>query len=430
MDHATPRRILAPALLALAALAGPALSALEPVKRPPLPAEPKLSDPATLAVDNGRFAFDLYRELAKDRAGGANVFASPHSISTALAMTVAGAEGPTAAELAKVMRWTQTGDALHDAFAALTRRLAPPKADHPSRTYEWTEANRLWLGMAVLPAFNDRLKLSYAADAGVLAKKPDESAALINAWTDANTNHRITRLVSASDLVDAGLVLTNAVYFRGSWVSPFAKSMTTEREFRVEATTGTPPIKVPTMADVRHVPYARTTWGAGGPGVAAVQLAYQGGVSFIAVLPDEGGLAAVEKQLTLDTFESLRTSFKGTLVDLQIPKFKFQTRRSLRAPLNALGMTNAFGDDATFKRMAAEPLKISDVVHVADVELDEKGTEAAAATAVPLRPTAAVPNHEEPPKPVVFHADRPFIVVIRHDATGEVLFVGRVSDPR
>ncbi len=404
-------------ILTIAAAAGLTFAFSSP-PQPTLPAEPASSDPKTLAADNARFAFDLYRELAK---GNGNVFFSPHSISTALAMTSAGSTGETAAEISKVMRWTQTEGTFRDSFAALTRRLAPPAADHPSKTYQWTEANRLWLGMSVLPAFNDRLKASYAADAGQLDKDPAKSADLINAWTDTHTNHRITKLVSASDLTDAKLVLTNAVFFKGSWWEPFSKAATTDRDFRLS--TGSP-VKVATLADVRHMSY--TT----GEAYAAVQIPYRGGVSFIVILPDDARQLQVEQGLTAESFEGLNKSFKSRLVDFQMPKFKFQTRQSLHKQLNALGMTNSFSDDAKFNQMAAKPLKISDVIHVADVELDEKGTEAAAATAVPLAPTAAAPSREEPPKPVIFHADHPFIFVIRHDATGEILFAGRVSDPR
>jgi serpin B len=413
------RRILASAVFALAAASGLAYVPLNPPEVT-LPAEPKVSDAKTLARDNARFAFDLYKQLAKSDG---NVFFSPHSISTALAMTSVGAADETAAEVAWVMRWSQAGDMLHDSFASLTRQLTPPKADHPSKTYQWTEANRLWLGMPVLPAFNDRLKVSYAADAGTLDKDPAKSAAMINAWTDTHTNHRIKDLVSASDLTDAKLVLTNAVFFKGSWVSPFSASSTAPRDFHIS--TGIT-IKPATMADVRFMSYARND----AASFAAVQVPYQGGVSFIVILPDEGQLAKVEQSLSADSFAATSKSFRGTLVDFQLPKFKFQTRQSLKQQFDALGMSNAFSDKAAFKKMAKEPMKISDVIHVADVELDEKGTEAAAATAVPMAPTSAAPSREDPPKPVIFHADCPFIFMIRHDATGEILFAGRMSDPR
>ncbi len=404
-------------ILTLSAAAG-LTYALSSPPQAALPAEPKSSDPQTLATDNTRFAFDLYHELAK---GDGNVFFSPYSISTALAMTSAGSTGETAAEISKVMRWSQTGDTFHDSFAALTRRLAPPVADHPSKTYVWTEANRIWLGVPVLQSYNDRLKTSYAADAGTLDKDPAKSAALINAWTDTHTNHRITQLVSASDLTNASLVLTNAVFFKGSWVTPFHKGSTAKRDFHTSAATT---IQADTLADQRHMLYTK------GTDFAAVRIPYQGGVSFTILLPDVGKLSEVEKSLTAESFDAASKAMAGAMVDLQLPKFKFQTRQSLAKQLSALGMTNSFSDAAKMTLMAAKPLKISDVIHVADIELDEVGTEAAAATAVPQAPTAAPAVPHEPPTPIIFHADRPFIFVLRHDATGEVLFAGRISDPR
>lgn len=430
-----------------AAVVGSETRAGEPPKQT-LPAEPKSSDPKTLAADNARFAFDLYRHRALTTRltpkVDANILYSPHSVSECLAMVAAGAEGETAAELKRVMRWSMdvrldggeltdltqglTGNEavrvgrVHDSFAGLMRRLAPPAAEDPSRTYEWTEANRVWLATPAQKAYTDLLSRCYAADAGVLDADAEVSAARINAWTDQHTKHRISKLVEGRSVERASLVLTNAVYFKGSWVEPFPIGATAPRAF---TTLTSVKVEVPTMADVRTVPYMS------GEGFSAVKLHYQGGMSMVVLLAGEDR-TFMDRNLTAESFAETCRAFKPTLVDLQLPKFKFQTRDSMKMDLGFLGMEESFSDRAKFTKMAAggPPLRIEDVIHVADVEVDEKGTVAAAATAAPLRPTAAPVKQEEPPKPVIFHADHPFTVVIRHEETGAVLFIGRVGDPR
>lgn len=393
---------------------------------PSLPPEPPAADTPGVALQNADFAFDFLRELSRKSTG--NVFFSPHSISTAVAMVWAGSQGTTEPAIARTMHWTQGQDATHDAFAALANRLSPQA--NPSEEgflYEWTSANRVWTSIDVLKPFSDRLAHSYASDSVKLDFTNHQAAATaINSWAERWTRGHINNIVAPDDMRDLRLMLTNAVYFKGTWREPFQTEATRDEPFM---TGGGTPAQVPMMHDTRKTLYAS------GNGFAAVSLPYLGGVSCLFILPDEtppGTRDASQLNQAISTLSgaglaSLRESMQETRVALSIPKLSIKSRFSAREPLESLGMAIAFSDDADLTGIATgDRLKISDVLHAATVDMDEVGTVATAVTAIGVEVTAALPPRDL----ITFRLDRPYVLAIVHEQTGEVLFLGAINDPR
>ncbi len=405
------------------ACCGCAARSPEPERRV-LPVKPAAAKTQELAGQNADFAFDLLRALAPaDDATartGVNVFFSPHSISTAMGMVWAGARGATERDIAGVMHWSMGQDGTHDAFAGLANEIEPPvsAADGPG-TYEWASANRLWLGGEVLESFTRRLTTSYASDVErVDFLKQEETAAAINGWTERWTRGHINKIVEAKDLRDMRLMITNAVYFRGTWKEPFMTEGTTRDPFHI-APGRTETVEM--MHDARHVEYAAVD------GMTAVSLPYNGGVSCVFILPDEGGMEKAVGTITGSGFGTLRAGMARAEVILSIPKLKARTMFSARPALERMGMGSAFSDGADFSGIStAERLQISDVLHAATVDMDEVGTVATAVTAIGVRVTSA----PMPGQLKVFNVDRPYLLALVHDGTGEVLFLGKIGDPR
>jgi len=380
------------------------------------------SDLADLSANNAAFAFDLYRLLAD---GGNNLFFSPHSISLALAMTYAGARTDTERQMADALRFVMPQDRLHPTFNALDQVLATrgEGADgKDEQGFRLNIVNAIWgqSGFEFLEPFLDVLAESYGAGLRVLdfAGDSEGSRVKINHWVSEQTEGRIEDLIPAG-AIDAltRLVLTNAIYYNAAWASPFTPERTQDGEFSLlEGNT----VTVPMMRQSEHLGYAP------GAGFQAVELPYDGHeLSMIILLPDTGEFAAFEEALDADLFGSIIDSIELQQVALAMPKFEFESEFNLNRALAELGMATAFGGDADFSGMTGgTDLFISDVIHKAFVSVDEAGTEAAAATAVVMRLTAAGP--EEPVEVVV---NRPFVFAIRDIQTGAVLFVGRVVDP-
>jgi serpin B len=248
------------------------------------------------------------------------------------------------------------------------------------------------------------------------AGDPEAARALINAWVDDRTERRIPELLSPGD-VDAltRLVLVNAIYLKAAWQQPFPETSTRPAPFtRPDGST----IDVPTMATSAEYAYAA------GDGWRAVELPYVGGQLAMTILvPDD--LAAFVDDLDAAAFAAITDALAPAMVDLSMPKFGIETKADLVRTLAALGMPTAFDPErADFSGMtAAERLYVSAVVHQANIDVDEKGTEAAAATAVVMRATS------QPAERVTLRVDRPFLFAIRDVPTGTILFLGQVADP-
>jgi serine protease inhibitor len=379
--------------------------------------QPDLSpDTAALAKGDNAFAIDLYQRLSRDDG---NLFFSPYSISNALAMTYAGARGKTADDMAATLKFPFQGNRLHAAFAGLVQDL---DRKGQKRKYQLSIANRLWgeKGYGFLPEFLKMSKDAYQAGLEEIdfSGKSEQARKTINDWVANETQDKIKDLLpSGSILPDTRLVLTNAIYFKANWQHTFPDA-TKKADFKVAAGK---PVKVDMMQTVDFYLYAQND------DVQILELPYeQNELSMLALLPPKvDGLAELEKKLTADNLDKWRGQLKKHQVNAKLPKFKFTSEFKLIPVLSAMGMGIAFGPKADFSGMTTrENLFISAVIHKAFVAVDEKGTEAAAATAVTMRPTAI----QEAPM-ATFHADHPFVFLIRDNRTGSILFMGRVTQP-
>ncbi|MFW6055779.1 MAG: serpin family protein [Chloroflexota bacterium] len=379
-------------------------------------------DVDALVAANGEFAFDLYRHLASD---GENLFYSPHSISVALAMTYAGARGETEQAMGEAMNRTLSQDRLHPAFNYLDMELssrgegAEGKDDEGFRL---NVVNAIWgqKGYSFLSDYLDTLAVNYGAGLRVLdfEQAPEESRVVINDWVEEQTEDRIQDLIPQG-AIDAltRLVLTNAVYFNAAWESQFEERDTNDGDFHLLDGNV---VEVPMMKQTawfRHADYED---------YAAIELPYDGGeLSMVVLMPDEGKFEEFEESLDFSVVQTAIDGLSGSRVVLTMPRFGMETSFNLKDALSTLGMGTAFEPDAAdFSGMdGTQDLYITDVVHKAFVEVDEAGTEAAAATAVVVGATSA------PTEPVEFTIDRPFVFLIRDIQTGSILFLGRVVNP-
>jgi serpin B len=378
--------------------------------------DPKPADPAMLTAGNTAFALDLYARLRKEPG---NLFLSPFSISTALAMTAAGAKGRTLAEMRQVLHLPA---APHAAFGELLSKISGDEA--PPRCYELTTANALWgqKGLPWRPEFTELTRKFYGAGLNEVDFAETEAARrVINDWVAARTKDKIRDLIPPRLLdADTRLVLTNAIYFKSAWLSPFRKEGTQKQLFtRADGTK----VDAELMTQTGGFKYAEEE------SLQVLDLPYQRGeLSMVVLLPRAAdGLAKLEDGLTAEKLAGWAKAAMPATVRVSLPRFKTEKEISLGPVLRAMGMTSAFGDGADFSGMTtAERLMIAAVLHKAFVDVNEDGTEAAAATAVIVKRAGSA----RPAEPKVFRADRPFLYLIRENKTGGVLFLGRMTNPK
>ena len=363
------------------------------------------------------FAVELHGAL---RSTPGNVVDSPLSISTALGMLFAGSAGGTRAEMRRVLHLPADEARVSAGYGALFTLLELRTAVAGSR---WTLANRVWVqeGMTLRPAFVATTRDGFRSEAGTLdfARSPEPARAAMNRWIEEKTQDRIRDLFPAGSITPATrVVLANAIYFTGLWAKPFAKERTRPVPFHVAGGAGAP---VPTMFATEDLPLVRIA------GARLVDLPYVGEtLSMTILLPDSvGGLTAIEERLDADSLRAWTAGFSSARVELGLPRFKVTSRLELTGPLSAMGMPSAFDEStADFSGMSGKrDLFVSLVAHQAFVEVNEEGTEAAAATGIVMRTTSA-------PLLETFLVDRPFLFFIRDRSSGLVLFMGRVVDPR
>lgn len=374
------------------------------------------------AQSSNQLAFDLYQRLRQQQG---NLFFSPASVSTALAMTYAGASGETEKEMARVLHLRQ-GQAGHQGYSTL---LALLNSTGESQGYTLQAANRLWIGdrFRVSDSFLQTTRQYYRAEPiSMNFRHAEESRQVINRWVDSQTRGRITEFLSPGTIDESTkLLLTNAIYFEGGWASVFAKTQTAPATFYLP---GQATKKVPLMRQTAEFKYSEEE------DVQILALPYRGReLSMIVILPKSNeGLAEVEKKLSAEQYRAWTQKLQQSrLVDVSLPPFKMQSRVLLSTILKSLGMNLAFSGQANFSRISTdEGLMISDVIHQATVTVDEKGTEAAAATAVIMPPASPVGQPPEPQKPITFRADHPFLFFIQDHRTGGVLFMGRFETPQ
>jgi serpin B len=385
-------------------------------------AQPPSGDVATVVRDNSQFAVDLYGRLAKEPG---NLFFSPYSISSALAMTYAGARGKTAEEMARTLHLDLPPGQLHPAFAALNNQF---RGNGGKRAFELSLANALWgqKGFAFDPQFVQLVQKNYGAALQLVDFKgaPENARQTINRWVENETRDKIKDLIPEG-VIDpmTRLVLTNAIYFKAAWEHKFSEGATRPMPF---ATSSGQKVDVPMMHATHRSAYFESD------ALQGLVLPYeQDELSLVVLLPKQAnGLAAVEGSLTAERLQDWVAKAKKHEVDTYLPKFKVTSQFNLKQVLTAMGMRLPFSKSADFTGMSTEePLQISEVVHKAYIDLNEKGTEAAAATAVIVKAANAALNEPKLQK-VTFRADHPFTFLIRENRTGTVLFMGRIENPK
>jgi serpin B len=398
--------------------------------------------PEAKVVDTTAFAAELYARLAGESKG--NLFFSPASIETCLAMTYAGARGNTAAQMAKALHYDNDAAKVNEAFAQLLKTLnnppevvvglVPDKSGEPGElvkgpAYQLFVANALWgqQGYPFKPDFIELVQKNYGAGLNSVdfAGHTEQARKTINDWVAGQTKDRIKDLIAPGGVKSiTRLVLTNAIYFKSHWQHDFNKVLTKDSPFHLSPDKS---VDVPLMHQMHSFGYGEND------DVQLLEMPYtRSELSMVVLLPKKvDGLASVEKNLTAENMNRWLGEKTNEKVDVTFPKFIFTSEfQQLGGDLAAMGMVDAFGSNADFSGMtAAERWFISAVIHKAFVAVDEEGTEAAAATAIIM--AGAAPRPPRPPEePKVFKADHPFIFLIRHNATGEILFLGRVSNPK
>lgn len=396
---------------------------------------------STAAAVINALGVDVFRQFAKP---GENTLLSPYSIQSALVMTYAGAEDDTRTEMAKVLHYPKEEAQLHRSFAALRKALddvVQKSARDAEQMRKWggkmdpitlTVANRLFgqTGYAFREPFVTIVRENFGAPFEPLdfAKNPSGATKHINAWVEDQTRQRIRNLIADGALDDlTRLVLVNAIYLKAPWAEEFDESTTQPQTFCLSPNNL---IKVPTMTGQHSLGYARRS------GCTMLVIPYRGGeLQFLILLPEkEDGLANLERTLTTRLLAECAALVRKEVI-LYLPKLKLEPpAMALGRGLQALGMKNAFDQphgSANFDRIAPrrpeDYLYISEVYHKTFLNLDEKGTEAAAATAVVAFTLGIAP---EKPKPIEVRVDHPFLFAIQHRASGACLFLGRMTDPR
>jgi len=365
-----------------------------------------------------QFAFELYGQYKNTND---NVFFSPYSISSALEMTYEGARGKTAGEMQSVFHFNTDPNIRISSFAKLYSEINPKNA-----SYQLSTANALWAQKSY-PFNVDYLKTIetyYGGKATNLDFIADTegSRKTINSWVSSKTNDKIPELFAPGTLDQSTrMVLTNAVYFKGKWSDPFDKYGTQQKDFTTAAGTKT---SASTMHKQSNFEYAENI------NYQAISLPYENNdLSMVILLPKTGKMAETEKNLSLAEFSKINKSLNSELVDVSLPKFKFDTSYDMNDTLSSMGMPTAFdASNADFSGMdGTKNLYIGIVIHKAYVNVDEEGTEAAAATGVGMKAASVIPTETVQPK--IFNADHPFIFAIMHNQSGSILFMGKVNDP-
>jgi len=389
---------------------------------------------------NNKFALQSYAKL---RAREGNLFFSPYSISTALAMTYAGARGQTEAQMARVLHfpttmpigvWRDPDKELskperawhrlrfHSAFGRIIKDL---NNRGKKGGYELTVANALWgqKGYGFLKEFPELIKTNYDGRLTEVdfVRAAEAARKTINAWVEKKTRNKIKNLIPKGVLNRlTRLVLTNAIYFKGNWASRFKKDRTKDAPFTLA---GGQKVNVPMMNQTADFNYMETE------DFQGLELPYvDNELSMIILLPKQvDGLAEFEKTLTLKNLSQWLAKLRKRKVIVSVPKFKMTSQFRLAEVLKSMGMTDAFVPDvADFSGMNGKrDLFIWAVIHKAYVDVNEEGTEAAAATAVVVGITSVMPGRIP-----VFRADHPFLFLIRDNHSGSILFIGRVMNPK
>ena len=374
------------------------------------------TDQASLVSADTGFAFGLVKELLRAQPEK-NVFISPYSISTVLQMVCNGAAGATRDQMTQVLCKSGLDPAaLSQAHKDLDASVRGAETNVTLRV-----ANAIWYasGIQVKPAFAALNKDFYGATMDTLDFTGHQAGSIVNAWAEKNTSGRIKNIIAGPLPADTSMLLANAIYFKGSWDKKFDPKATQNRPFHLIAGGEK---QVPMMQEAGEFEYQE------GNGCQAVRLPYAGKrLGMYVLLPGSGSnatkvVASLNERSWQDGLLRKLANRKGSVV---LPKFKLEFGAELKRPLEAMGMALPFSHSADFSGMSSRPLYLSAVVHKSFVEVNEEGTEAAAATVAVMRPMAMLPV--APPFKMV--VDRPFVFLIADNLTKAILFVGVVFQP-
>lgn len=372
----------------------------------------------SLTEGNIHFALELYERLSATKG---NLFLSPYSISTALAMTYGGARENTAKQIAQVFHFSENHEIVHSAFSILEANL---NSIEQKGSIQLNIANSLWPHneYPFLKSYLALTKRFYAVEITSVdyVHAVEQARIMINTWVEKKTHDKIKDIISPNTLsAFTRLVLVNAIYFKGNWRSQFEKKATRKTDFYVSPSES---VSVPMMYQEENFGYGVNSL------IQILELPYEGyDLSMIILLPQKkDGLREIERSLNVRSLKRWTNNLRKQKVRVFFPKFKMTNQFGMAPMLESMGMPDAFSSrQADFSGMDGRKggLFIGNVIHKAFIEVDEKGTEAAAATAVVMRMTSM------PAASPVFRADHPFVFVIRDNTSGSVLFMGRVSKP-
>jgi len=368
---------------------------------------------------NNRFAINLYSQYKSEEG---NIFFSPFSISTAMAMVYEGAEGKTAKEIKSVFGFPKYDNSRRNQYSDLLSEINKKDKEYALKT-----ANALWAeqDFHFLDEYLTTVEKYYGGKTTNLDFKNEWEASrlIINNWVEDKTNDKIKDLLPEG-VIDSltRLVLTNAIYFKAKWLIQFDADKTSDEYFRVNPDKS---IKVPMMQPTSQKSTFNYTQN---KDLQILEMPYAGeDLAMLILLPLDDDIEALENSFTIEKLTEWKKSLRKRRVKIYIPRFKFETKYFLSETLSDLGMPTAFTNSADFSGMTGNNvLKIDKVIHQAFIEVNEEGTEAAAATGVTMYMTSF--RKQKHPTPV-FKADHPFIFIIQQNETGNILFMGRVNNP-
>lgn len=364
-----------------------------------------------------RFNADFYREI-NTASNDKNQFYSPFSLYTAMGMLYQGSNGQTANEIAKVLH-ADNANVLAQVSQQLMTDINQPNSD-----YTLKSANGLWVqkNYPIKPTYQNTLANNYLAQVTNLdfIGQPRQATNIINNYIANQTNQKIQDLLSPDAIhADTRVILTNAVYFKSDWATPFNKRMTQLNDFTL---TDGSKVKVPMMRQTSFFRYGENA------DMQIVTLPYRGDKLAMTIILPKASLANIEKFLSADTLKAWHSLQSNAEVNLLLPSFKLETSYGLNDTFRNLGMPTAFSNQADFSGITTQKrLAVSDIIHKAFIEVDETGTEAAAATGIVVSVTSAI---IDPIPPKTFRADHPFIFMIEDTRNGNVLFMGKVMNPK
>ena len=368
---------------------------------------------------SNEFSFEMYQELMD---GDENVFFSPYSITTALGMAYEGARGKTATEMENVLDIPKDNKTRLEMMKELQSML-----NEKGDSYDLSTANAYWLREdgSLREDYKDAIENFYLAYGKKLdfAGDPAGSVDIINNWVEEQTNDKIKDLLSETDIDPMTyLILTNAIYFKSDWKYQFDESASEEMDYHKSDGSNVKTDMMHMCDDSIDLNYASNS------DVQLLQLPYENNeITMYVMLPKENDIGSVESNLDISFLNTLKNELVPQHVDLHLPKFKFELKYRLKKMLVDMGMPTAFSAGADFTGISddAAGLYIDEVIHQSFVEVNEEGTEAAAATAVVMKEYSAQPSSG----PIEFRADHPFIFFIEHEESGQILFMGKVENP-